>query len=111
MTRVRPVAVLGALLIVAVGLRGCGLGMIEIDPNARLSFRIENGAAGPVRVSIQVGSNEDPISGASAGGAEKRRGASVSDQSITLLSDNAEVLVPGGGVTSGVLGCGDLPNT
>lgn len=108
MTRLRPLAVLGALLVVAAGLRGCGLGMIEIDPNAQLSFRIENGAAGPVRVSIRVGGGEAPIGGASVEGAAKGRGASVSAQSITILSNDAEVLVPGGGVTSGILGCGDL---
>lgn len=108
MTRLRPVAVLGALLIVAAGLRGCGLGMIEIDPNDQLSFRIENGAVGSARVLIRVGGQADSIDGAPVNAAAKARGTSLSAQSITILSNEAEVLVPGGGVTSGVLGCGDL---
>lgn len=109
MTRLRPMVVLAGLLMVAAILRGCGLGMVEIDPNSQLSFRIENGAAGSMRVSIDVQRpDDDAIDGASAASAGKGRGATTADQSITLQSDQAEVLVPAGGVTTGVLTCGDL---
>ncbi len=90
MTRLRPVAVLGALLIVAAGLRGCGLGMIEIDPNDQLSFRIENGAVGSALVLIRVGGQADSIDGAPVNAAAKAQGTSLSAQSITILSNEAE---------------------
>ncbi|MFQ5414235.1 MAG: hypothetical protein ACE5E6_07225 [Phycisphaerae bacterium] len=81
------------------GLAGCGLGFLDVDPNATISFRIENDSGSTAEVTIDVvasGSGADAATDPSGGGS-----GATTTSSATVVRVNA------GRVSDGSVTCRD----
>lgn len=95
---------------------GCGLGLGYIDiedvePEGKISFRIENGTTGDAEVTIlvtvpQADSETDQLQGDEFGDGDG--GLDLSAAQVVTSNPEAIVRLPGGGVTTGELSCGQM---